>query len=73
VSRPKKIDLYQARESFVTHLDGEQIAVSAGDLVRAGHPLLKGRDELFEPAEGYVRFDVEQATASPGEQRGDSA
>jgi hypothetical protein len=67
-----KIDLYEARESFVTMLDGEQVAVSRGDLVRKGHPLLKGRDELFRPAEGYIRFDVEQATAAPGEKRGGS-
>lgn len=58
-----------ARESFVTTIDGDQISVAAGDLVRAGHPMLKGRESLFKPAEGYVRFDVEQATAAPGEQR----
>jgi hypothetical protein len=68
----KKADIYQAKESFVTMLDDEQVAVSKGDLVRAGHPLLKGRDELFEPAEGYVRFDVEEATAAPGRKRGDT-
>lgn len=69
MARPKKVDLYQAKESFVTHLDGEQVAVAAGDLVRAGHPLLNGREDLFKPAEGWVRFDVEQATAAPGEKR----
>lgn len=66
-------DLYQARESFVTQMDGDTISVTKGDLIRKGHPLLKGRDELFEPAEGYVRFDVEQATAAPGEKRGKAA
>jgi hypothetical protein len=66
-----KTELFQAKESFVTHVDGEQISVSRGDLVRAGHPILKGRDELFEPAEGFVRFDVEQATKAPGEKRGE--
>ena len=68
----KKADIYQAKESFVTMLDDEQVAVSKGDLVRTGHPLLKGRDELFEPAEGYIRFDVEEATAAPGRKRGDT-
>jgi hypothetical protein len=67
-----KADLYQAKESFVTMLDDEPTQVSKGDLVRAGHPLLKGRDELFEPAEGYIRFDVEEATAAPGRKRGDT-
>jgi hypothetical protein len=70
--RGKQVDLYQAKESFVTMLEGEQVAVARGDLVRAGHPLLKGRDELFKPAEGYIRFDVEQATSAPGERRGDT-
>jgi hypothetical protein len=68
----KKADIYRAKESFVTMLGDEQLSVSKGDLVRAGHPLLKGRDELFEPAEGYVRFDVEDATAAPGRKRGDT-
>jgi hypothetical protein len=70
MARPRKVDLYMAKESFVAVMDGDQVSVSQGDLVRAGHPLLKGRDDLFKPAEGYVRFDVEQATAAPGESRG---
>jgi hypothetical protein len=69
MARPRKVDLYQAKESFVTQLEGEQVSVAAGDLVRAGHPLLKGREELFKPAKNWVRFDVEQATAAPGEKR----
>ena len=70
MARPKKIDLYQPKESFVTMFEGEQLSVSTRDLVRAGHPLLKGREDLFKPAENVVRFDVEQATAAPGEKRG---
>ena len=70
MARPKKVELYQATESAVTVFDGEQVSVVKGDLVRAGHPILKGRDWLFKPAEGYVRFDIEQATAAPGESRG---
>lgn len=71
--RPHKIDLYMAKESFAATIDGDYVSVSKGDLVRAGHPILKGRESLFVPAEGYVRFDVEQATAAPGERRGDRA
>jgi hypothetical protein len=67
----KKADLYMAKEAFVTMLGGEQISVAEGDLVREGHPLLtKSRMEYFKPAEGYVKFDVEAATAAPGEKRG---
>lgn len=60
----------QAKESFVTMLDGEPVQVSAGDLVHPDHPLLKGREGLFRPARDHIRFDVEQATKAPGEKRG---
>jgi hypothetical protein len=65
-----KVDLYVANQSAATILDGEEVWVKEGDLVRAGHPILKGRDWLFDPATDYVRFDVEQATSAPGEKRG---
>lgn len=78
MARPKKVEFMQARESFVTHFEGEQVSVSAGERVRVGHPLLKGRDELFIPAvQGRFEGDldappeVEAATAAPGEKRGD--
>lgn len=61
--------IFQARESFSTILDGAPIAVVGGHTrVREGHPLLKGREHLFEPL--TVDYDVEQATAAPGEKRG---
>lgn len=69
----KKPDYYRAKESFVTVFEGEQLSVGAGELVRAGHPLLKRREELFSPVEDFGRFDVEQATAAPGEKRGDKS
>ena len=68
-----KTDLYQAKESFGIQLEGEQITVQAGDLVRSGHPILKQAPDLFEPAGGYVRFEVEKATKAPGEKRGSKA
>ena len=74
---PKKRDLYQAVESFVTHVNGEPFQVSAGDLFDSRDPILKGRDLLFKPAEGYIRRspawrpEMEQATAAPGERRGE--
>lgn len=65
------IEYYQAKESFVTMLNGEQTQVSAGDLVHPDHPILKGREHLFRKAKDHVRFNVvEQATAAPGERRG---
>ena len=65
----ERSDLFQAVESFVVTVDNQIVSVKRGDLVRAGHPLLKGRENMFKVAEGYVRFDVEQATAAPGEKR----
>ena len=69
--RPKKVDLYIATEGFVTMFQGEQVCVAAGELVRAGHPLLKNRESHFKPWDG-PRFDVEQATKAPGEKRGET-
>lgn len=62
--------LFAARESFSTDIAGTPVVVHKGELVREGHPLLEGREGLFEPYEQRVAFDVEQATASPGEKRG---
>lgn len=67
----KKPDFYRAKEAFVTQFEGDQVSVAAGELVRAGHPILKRREDLFEPVSDFGRFDVEQATAAPGEKRGD--
>lgn len=51
-------DLYIARESAITNVDGEDIVIQAGrTVVRAGHPLLKGRESMFQPL--YVHYDVE--------------
>lgn len=68
---PRKVVRYRAKYAFGVMYEGENITVPAGEVVRAGHPLLKGRSEHFEPVESFGRFDVdvEQATAAPGELR----
>ena len=75
MARPKKVDMYVAIESGVTNYEGEQVAIQAGDLVAAGHPILKGREWQFKPAQrgDYIRFDYEQATDAPGETRAQPA
>jgi len=61
-------DIYVAKQSFATELDGVPIIVNRGATrVRAGHPLLKGREDLFELI--TVQYDIEKATAAPGERR----
>jgi hypothetical protein len=68
---PRRSDVqrFRAKYAFGVMYEGEHITVPEGEIVRAGHPLLKGRMEHFEPVESFGRFDVEQATAAPGEQR----
>ncbi len=61
---------YRAKHAFGVRYEGEQLTIPEGEIVRAGHPLLKGLEEHFEPVESFGRFDVEQATAAPGERRG---
>jgi hypothetical protein len=60
--------IYVAKDSFLTIVDGVEVMISKGKTrVREGHPLLNGRSELFEPL--TVDYDIEQATAAPGEKR----
>jgi len=65
-----KTGYYRANQGFATTFDDEPLFVQKGELVHKSHPLLKGREELFEPADELTRFDVEQATSAPGEKRG---
>ena len=66
---PSSHDVFVARESFSTTLDGVPVAVVKGvTRVRAGHPLLAGREDLFELL--TVHYDVERAPGRAGETRG---
>lgn len=48
--------------------DGQSVMLHRGRThVRAGHPILAGREHMFEQL--HVDYDVEQATAAPGEKR----
>jgi hypothetical protein len=70
-ARTNKPDVYVARESGSAEVDGQVLTFVRGiTRVRAGHSLLKGREHLFEPIDDSVHYDVEQATAAPGEKRG---
>lgn len=61
-------DIYVATRSAVIHTKDGRVQVRKGvTRVRAGHPLLEGREDMFKPID--VHFDVEQATAAPGETR----
>ncbi|PXY25154.1 hypothetical protein BAY59_24315 [Prauserella coralliicola] len=61
-------EIFVATESAVLFAEGRQHVIHKGSTrIRAGHPLLKRNSHLFKPLD--VHFDVEQATAAPGEQR----
>jgi hypothetical protein len=64
-------DIYIATREFHHELDGFPDIVRRGELVRQGHELLRCYPEFFEPIENGVKYDVEQATAAPGELRGE--
>jgi hypothetical protein len=63
-------DIFIATREFHHELDGFPDIVRRGELVRQGHELLRCYPEFFEPVENGVKYDVEQATAAPGELRG---
>jgi hypothetical protein len=72
----KKNDYYKAKHAFGVQFKGEFITLAEGEIVPAGHALLKqlGKNavaEHFEEVTSFGRWDhVETATQAPGERRG---
>lgn len=64
-------DIYVVKNTFWVNLDGTATCVRKGEHVRRGHELLRSHRDMFEPVDAIVHYDVEQATAAPGEKRGD--
>ena len=63
-------DVLIAKLTGIVNLDGERYPIRAGiTRVRAGHALARAHPELFDPADVGIHYDVEQATAAPGEAR----
>lgn len=66
-AKPKG-EMLVAKESFVVRYEGSDHPIVGGVThVRAGHPILRGVEHLFEPVKAH--YEVEQATAAPGEAR----
>lgn len=66
----KAIDYYRANQGFsITLSDGELVFVQKGEIVHKDHELIKRCKDHFEPAVNFGRFDIEAATAAPGETR----
>jgi hypothetical protein len=51
--------LYVAKEAANFDYMGQPVFVSPGTVVRAGHPLMKGHEDLFEPIK--VHWDLPKA------------
>ena len=51
-------DLLIATESVLTEVDGENQYLTAGQIARVGHPIVKDREHLFEPL--TVDYDIEK-------------
>jgi hypothetical protein len=65
-----KSDIYVATESFSIPIDGVVQQIHKGlTRVREGHPLLKAAPDYFAPIDTSVHYEMEQATAAPGEKR----
>jgi len=62
--------VYVARDTAWVDLDGHAECVRKGTRVREGHQLIARYPGLFEDVGETVAYDVEQATAAPGEKRG---
>jgi len=68
----RKNPVFVATDSGHAEIDGTPYVFHKGiTRVREGHPLtqLAGFENIFEPIEEGVHYDVEQATAAPGESR----
>jgi hypothetical protein len=63
-------DIFVANETFTIELSGQPQVIHKGiTRVRQGHELLKRAPQYFDPIDLSVQYDVEQATAEPGEKR----
>lgn len=62
--------VYVATESGSVDVKGEVLTFTKGvTRAREGHPILKAVPACFELADEHVHYDVEKATAAPGEKR----
>jgi hypothetical protein len=72
---PKKVTkstVFVANQTGVTNVGGSMFQFRSGVThVTADDPAYKAHPELFNPAEDSARPVVEQATAAPGEARGE--
>lgn len=59
--------IFVCRETF---WHGSELFEAGITRIREGHPIMEGREHLFEPI--TVHYELERATANPGEKRGET-
>ena len=64
---PAGRDVYVPIEGFIANIDGTDVNFTQHTYVREGHPILDKFPHMFRPVR--VQYDVEAATADPGEMR----
>lgn len=63
--------VFVANETYATDIEGKPYMIRKGiDRVMGGHPLVKQNPEYWDPAGDRLTYEVERATAEPGEKRG---
>ena len=62
--------VYVANETIHVQTKTGVVTIYKGQRVREGHEYLKGREQFFSSPDADVMYDVEAATAAPGEKRG---
>lgn len=61
-----------ATETVLTHFEGENVYIYAGQTTaRAGHPILKGRENMFAPVP--VTYDLDEPEPKPPAARSPAA
>lgn len=62
--------VYVATETIHIQDGDNVVTVYKGQRIREGHAYLKGREAFFREPTNDVMYDVEAASAAPGEKRG---
>lgn len=71
-AKPRR-EFVQPREPASGTFDGEPFVVNPSEVFAPDHPLVRAHPHLFKPLEASrERPAVEQATAGPGERRGEA-
>lgn len=52
-----------ATTTFFCAVDGQLVRVSGGATVRVGHPITKGREEMFKPLKVQFEYEPPKSTA----------